>query len=179
MSKDPLFRLKIIGGILLSFFVLTLARTVTLKIYSTENSEPPAYSITDAMPKKNAQKQQEQPIGDLSVLLKDGNIEDGKRIATKCRACHSLKKSGNIKIGPPLWGIVDSPAGAFFGFSYSQNLKKKNIHWSPQNIDLFIKDPQDYIPGTKMRFNGIDGPIDRANLISYLQTLNSLSNGTR
>ncbi|MBC6496938.1 MAG: cytochrome c family protein [Alphaproteobacteria bacterium GM7ARS4] len=180
MVNDRLLRLKIFGGILLSLFILALARTITSKIYHDEALPKLAYPVRQGIQeKKSAPMEEEKPIGDLSVLLKEADATEGKRIAAKCRTCHSFEKNGKIKIGPPLWGIIDSPAGAYFGFSYSKGLKQKNIHWSPHNMNLFVQDPQDYIPGTKMKFAGIRDAIDRANLIAYLQTLNSLSSGTR
>ncbi|MBC6444370.1 MAG: c-type cytochrome [Alphaproteobacteria bacterium GM202ARS2] len=184
MTQDPLLKVKIFGGILLSLFILTLGRSVSNKLYP-----PPPHKVTLAYAGEEAKTQQKttekittapvESTVDLATLLKDVDITAGKKIAAKCRTCHSLKKNGGIKIGPPLWGIIDSPAGAFFGFNYSTELKQKNIHWSVQNMNHFIKNPQEFIAGTKMRFNGIRKSVDRANLIGYLQTLNSTNGGTR
>jgi len=43
--------------------------------------------------------------------------------------------------------------------------------WSPENLNGFLKKPSKYAPGTKMSFNGISKPQDRANLIAYLTTI--------
>ena len=184
MTQDPLFKLKIFGGIMLSLFVLTLGRAVSHKLYPPPSETVPlAYAAGEtkkADKPDNAQKAKDaEPTVDMATLLKNVDVNAGKKISAKCRTCHSLKKNGSIKIGPPLWGIIDSPAGAFFGFNYSNGLKQKNIHWSVQNLDQFVKNPQTFIAGTKMRFNGLRKAVDRANLIGYLQTLNSTNGGTR
>ena len=43
--------------------------------------------------------------------------------------------------------------------------------WSQENLNGFLTKPSKYAPGTKMSFNGLSKPKDRANLIAYLETI--------
>jgi len=56
-------------------------------------------------------------------------------------------------------------------FGYSGSLVAVAKVWSPENLNGFLKKPSKYAPGTKMSFNGISKPQDRADLIAYLTTI--------
>ena len=56
-------------------------------------------------------------------------------------------------------------------FKYSKALKSKTDKWDNNNLDLFLKNPKKWAPGTKMSYTGIKKGEDRANLIKYLQSL--------
>ena len=47
---------------------------------------------------------------------------------------------------------------------------------SEEELSIFIKVPNQYIPGTKMLFKGIKNDEDRKNLIIFLKTLTDESN---
>ena len=57
-------------------------------------------------------------------------------------------------LGPPLYGVVGRPRASIAGFQYSDAMKAKGGTWTPQDIFIFIKDPQAFVPGTKMTFAG-------------------------
>ena len=40
-------------------------------------------------------------------------------------------------------------------------------------MDKWLKSPREYAPGTKMTFAGLGNPVDRANLIAWLNTQGS------
>ena len=52
-------------------------------------------------------------------LFTKASLEGGEKIAKQCVACHSLDNSLKIKVGPPLWGIVNRKAASIDGFKYS------------------------------------------------------------
>ena len=59
------------------------------------------------------------------------------------------------------------------GFGYSEALlAMASDSWTPENMDGFLTNPKAYAPGTKMTFAGLPKIQDRANVISYLATLN-------
>ena len=42
--------------------------------------------------------------------------------------------------------------------------------WTPEELFVYLADPQATIPGTKMIFPGIKDPQKRADVIAYLET---------
>ena len=99
------------------------------------------------------------------------DVKKGKMVYRKCVACHSIKKGARHKIGPNLFGIVDSPSGNALGYTYSKAMKMANLTWDEATLDMFIKKPKKLIRKTKMSFAGIRKNEQRANLIAYLKTL--------
>ncbi len=116
----------------------------------------------------------------LAVLLlvnspasAEGDAVKGKKIANKCKACHTLKKGGKNKVGPNLWNIVDRGIAEIEGFKYSKAFKAKKgtMKWDETTLNTFIKKPRKWEKKTKMTFPGIRKDAKRADLIAYLKTL--------
>lgn len=105
----------------------------------------------------------------------EGFIPDaskGKKVAGKCKACHSFDNGGKHSTGPNLWNIVGKMVASTPGFSYSDAFNaNSDIQWTDETLDEFIAKPRKFIEGTKMAFGGIKKPQDRANLIEWLKTL--------
>ena len=59
-------------------------------------------------------------LNNIKELFKVANIENGEKISKKCAACHDLQISKKMKIGPPLWNIIDRESGSLKGFKYSK-----------------------------------------------------------
>jgi hypothetical protein len=43
-----------------------------------------------------------------------------------------------------------------------------DVVWSPENLDAFLANPREFMPGTKMTFPGLRAAEDRRDLIAYL-----------
>lgn len=99
-----------------------------------------------------------------------GNADAGKKVFVKCMACHSVTQGQN-KVGPSLYGIVGRPAGSIAGFAYSAANKNSGITWTEQVMFEYLKNPQQYIKGTKMVFPGLPSGQDRADVIAYLKSV--------
>jgi len=84
-------------------------------------------------------------------------------------SCHSVEAGVN-KVGPTLHGVVGRHSGEIADFNYSDANKNSGITWTPDELFVYLADPQAKIPGTKMIFPGIKDPQQRADLIAYLQT---------
>ena len=84
-----------------------------------------------------------------------------------CEECH-----GAAATAPTLRGIIGRPAGSLESFDgYSEALKaKKSLTWTTANLNLFLKSPKDFVPGTLM-YKTVPDEKDRADIIAYLASL--------
>lgn len=99
-----------------------------------------------------------------------GDPANGKKVFVKCMACHVVTEGQN-RVGPSLYGIVGRSAGAIAGFNYSAANKNSGITWTEDVMFAYLKNPQAYIPGTKMVFPGLPSGQDRADVIAYLKSV--------
>ncbi|MBF0195077.1 MAG: cytochrome c family protein [Magnetococcales bacterium] len=125
----------------------------------------------------------EHPLIDHAQFSGNGNtgsisykvrVKRGRIVAEKCGACHDLTKRKRNIVGPPLFGIVGRPSGGVVSFKYSKGFKKKaseGLVWTIKNLDTYLTNPKEFIPGTKMLFSGVSNPKQRENLLTYLRTL--------
>src|SRR5216684_683510 len=88
----------------------------------------------------------------------------GRRLYTRIIIAFLPFKLG---IGPNLRGVVGRKAGSAAGYGYSVALATSEIIWSPQNIDRFLSNPQEFVPGTQMTVT-ISDTNQRADIISFL-----------
>ncbi|HZR73216.1 hypothetical protein [Bradyrhizobium sp.] len=65
-------------------------------------------------------------------------------------------------------GIVGRAAGTVPGYNYSPALRNAKIIWTEQNLDKWLNNPQELIPGTKM-FYEVKNAQDRADIIAFLK----------
>ena len=96
----------------------------------------------------------------------------GETLFAQCRACHQIGEGAQNGVGPALDGIFGKPAGSNHGFGYSDAfamMADKELVWDFEALDAFLKDPQGFIPGTTMKFTGIEEDFERNALIAYLQ----------
>lgn len=100
-----------------------------------------------------------------------GDPAHGQSVAKVCSACHSLDKGGQIRVGPPLYGVDGRQVAAVQGFSYSGALRAKAGDWDDATLNAFLKSPRSYAPGTRMAYPGIANDRDRADVVAYLKTL--------
>ena len=70
-----------------------------------------------------------------------GNAASGKRVFSKCKACHSLK-AGKKKVGPSLYGVFGAKAAMVKGFRYSKGMKKSGIVCDEASLVQFLKKPR-------------------------------------
>ena len=105
------------------------------------------------------------------ALIGAADMDAGKKLLKRCASCHDLAQGGPNKIGPNLWGIVDSTIASREGYSYSAGLAAVGGDWSYEALDAFLTKPKAFAPGTKMIFAGFKKPADRANIIGFLRML--------
>ena len=118
-----------------------------------------------------ADSEKESEIVDLETLFAKADISKGEKISKQCTACHDFSVNLKVKIGPPLWGVVNRKAAAIADYKYSKSLIDFKKEWSRETLYFFLENPKGYIDGTKMIYKGLKKSSDRVNLISYLESL--------
>jgi cytochrome c len=167
---------KIIGAILGTLLFVMGVGFLAEAIYHPIEGRGPGYALPEPAETAaaDADAAPAAPVTPLPVLLASADASAGESAARKCLSCHNVVKDGTNKQGPALWGIVGRLEGAHEGFAYSDALKAHNAAgdvWSYENLDHFLASPKTYAPGTKMAFAGVKDPVERANILAYLQTL--------
>ncbi|BAV64865.1 c-type cytochrome [Sphingobium cloacae] len=110
----------------------------------------------------------------LNTLLAQADVAAGEKVFAKCAACHTVNQGGANGIGPNLYATVGDEIGhGKAGFAFSDALKSKGGTWTFEAMDHWLKSPREFAPGTKMTFAGLGNPVDRANLIAWLNTQGS------
>ena len=95
------------------------------------------------------------------------DVEKGKTIFEKCAACHSLE-SGKNDDAPNLSGIFGRKIASVEDYRYSAAMKRSDVVWSEGTLNSFIEDPQGFVPGNRMPFDGLKEKADREDLLAYL-----------
>ena len=95
--------------------------------------------------------------------------EDGDRLFRNgCGICHTLQPGQN-RLGPSLAGIIGRKAGTVAGFDYSEANKSSNVVWDEAQLDQYLSNPKQFMPGTKMIYPGMKDAEQRKALIAYLR----------
>jgi cytochrome c2 len=88
----------------------------------------------------------------------------------RCAACHAGKAAMD-GAGPSLVGVVGRKAGSRDDFRYSRALQRSSIVWSEANLDAYLRAPDQFLPGTRMAFEGMASDAERKAVIEYLKTV--------
>ena len=103
-------------------------------------------------------------IPDWGTVLPKADIAKGQAITSKCASCHQFDPAGTNNIGPGLYGVVGRAPGTHPGYAYDsamQDFAKTHSAWTYDLLYQFLKNPQGFMPGTKMTFVGLKDPQDR------------------
>ncbi|MDD9334096.1 MAG: cytochrome c family protein, partial [Bartonella sp.] len=82
-----------------------------------DDSVQHSYKITNNDTFKEAQNMSDESLL-LSDLLKQGDLENGRKIFRQCAICHASKSGESNRVGPSLWEIVDRPFASVKNYSY-------------------------------------------------------------
>ena len=97
------------------------------------------------------------------------DIAAGKQVyEVRCSFCHGEGGVGGQ--GPSMMGVVGRKAASLANFAYSPALKASGLTWTPANLDRFLTNPAELVPGTSMPMSVPDAK-ERADLIGYLASL--------
>ena len=111
----------------------------------------------------------------LSVsALRAADAEKGNAVFERCAACHQLSPDKSDD-APTLAGVFGRKIASIPEFRYSAAMKRSTIVWDAETLDAFVKDPQAFVPGTRMPFDGVADKSDRDDLLEYLKQATSPS----
>ena len=107
----------------------------------------------------------------VTPLIAKADPAKGAKLATRCKACHTLDKGGANRFGPALWNVLGRDKASVGNFKYTASFKKLDGAWDYELLNALIVNPNAVAPGTRMRFAGIKSATQRADLIRYLRDL--------
>ena len=94
-----------------------------------------------------------------------GDAARGEILYQQCEDCHSIDEND---VGPMHRGVVGRLAGTVSDYRYSPALRNAKIVWTEENLDKWLTNPQEFIPGALM-FYDVKHPQDRADIIAFLK----------
>jgi len=105
-----------------------------------------------------------------------GDPAAGKTVfANQCASCHTTE-AGKNGFGPSLAAVFGRKAGTLAGFNYSPAMAQAGLTWDEKALDVFLTSSTKEVPGTSMPV-ALPNPVDRANVIAYLETAGSRQHG--
>lgn len=101
-----------------------------------------------------------------------GDAKRGAGLWEECRDCHRIGPGAEAAVGPPLNGLFGRRAASMEGFPYSKSMTRMGrdgLTWTLQTLDAYIENPKALVSGTRMSYDGLKDPEDRADLIAFLR----------
>lgn len=139
--------------------------------FKSERPEKLGYVIAGVEDTAGGGAAAEAPI---ATRLASADVAKGEASFAKCASCHSIAQGGANGIGPNLWATIgEAIAQGKGGYAFSEALKAKGGTWTFDAMDAWLKSPRKYADGTKMSFAGLSDPVERANVIAYLNAQGS------
>ena len=148
-------------------------RAEVIAFLRTKSDNPPPLPEVTATEEKPAGE--ETPgggeAGDAAflALVAKGDPKQGEADSALCKVCHSFQKGGPAIVGPDLYGVVGRKIASVEGFNYTPALKAHQGEWTYSNLDVWLKNPQAFAPGTAMVFPGVADDKKRANIVAFLR----------
>ncbi|HEX9877385.1 MAG TPA: c-type cytochrome [Gammaproteobacteria bacterium] len=110
-------------------------------------------------------------LGLLSPALQASDTGDAARgeelYTSRCIGCHSIDSH---RVGPAHRGVFGRRAGSVPGYEYSSALRQSQLIWTEHNLERWLANPEQTIPGQKMGYR-VDNAQDRADLIAFLEAI--------
>uniref|UniRef100_UPI0035CAD359 c-type cytochrome n=1 Tax=uncultured Sphingomonas sp. TaxID=158754 RepID=UPI0035CAD359 len=119
---------------------------------------------------KEARRRSAGPAPSAAALLRVASASAGERVFYQCFACHSIRRDAADRSGPNLFGVMGAEIGQRRPrFAYTSALASFGGRWTAERMDAWLANPKRVVPGTAMGFPGLADPLDRADVIAYLQ----------
>lgn len=171
---------KIAGAILATALGVMALSIVSEVIFEPAEAEQPGMIVAGVDPEDDghggggAAEPEVAPIADRLLVA---DIAAGEKSVGKCKSCHVFAEGDLRQMpGPNLYGVVGGPIAHLEGYDYSDAFDEdhaEGVTWTFENLDEFLQNPKQDIPGTKMTFAGLKRADERANVIAYLNSNSS------
>jgi cytochrome c len=112
-------------------------------------------------------------LAQLPPAYAKADLANGQLHFNLCKPCHTIVQGGPNMTGPNLYGLFGRKVASHPGFGYSAALQAKDWTWDAEHLDVWLKNPRQDVPGTRMTFYGIPDDEDRRDLIAYLKVASS------
>ena len=66
-------------------------------------------------------------------------------------------------------GVVGRKAGVYPGYNYSDANRNSGLIWDEPTLTMYLRNPRQFLPGTRKAFRGLSNEADIANVIAYLK----------
>jgi len=163
---------KIAAAVLIALLTIKGADLISEVLIHPKILKENAFKIegvsVSASAEVGAQPEKKGP-GAIEPLLAAANAAQGAQVFKKCTSCHTIDKGGSNRIGPNLHSIVGAPKAKHSDYTYSKAMGSKGGSWTYDDLNVYLYQPRDFVPGTKMSFAGIKDDKERADLIAYLR----------
>ncbi|MBU1383925.1 MAG: cytochrome c family protein [Alphaproteobacteria bacterium] len=144
---------------------LTTALALALAGCSAEDGDSPSAPAAPAP----TTAQRTALLAALPSPYNEADLDNGRRVFARCRACHTITEGGSNMTGPNLYGVFGRQAGGLAGYNYSSALQQADFIWDGERLDHWLENPRTFLKGTKMSFAGIPDATDRRDVIAFLK----------
>ena len=166
---------KVIASVLTAMIVAMVAGVLASQIVSPHRLHEAVYlppGAEEGATAAAAAAPAAAPLEPIEPLLANADVEHGQQLSKVCTQCHTFEKGGANKIGPNLYGVTEENIAAVPGYQFSPALSAhKDEKWTPEELNVWLHNPQSFAKGTKMSFAGFPKAQDRADVIAYLESL--------
>ena len=134
---------KIVGGlcgILLILLLIQWAGEITYHPSHEKIQTASYYLEIEGEEEEQGEVKEEVPFIEMVALA---DIDKGKKVYSKCKACHKLDKGIN-GTGPYLYGIVGRSIASVENYGYSSALANMTGVWSEDELSAFLLKPSKY-----------------------------------
>ena len=175
---------KLLCALLVAILLYLLSSFIGDLLYNTEkiNKVKLSYYIEDSSQTKIESSLPKEDVNDritldtIGTLIAQADLNKGAKFVKKnCSSCHDYNLPIKNKIGPSLATVLNRNIGSLDEYKYSKALKNNSKDWNLLNLYLFLENPKEWAPGTKMAYRGIKSQEKLINTIKFLED-NSKSN---
>jgi cytochrome c len=167
---------KIIASVLTAMIVAMVSGILASQIVHPRHLEKAAYlppgAEGGAAGAPSAVEQAPAPLEPIGPFMAKADAKHGETVAKVCLQCHTFGKGEPNKIGPNLFGVIEENIASVPNYQFSPGLAAhKGEKWDPDKLNSWLFKPTEFVKGTKMVFPGLPKEQDRADVISYLESL--------